>query len=429
MMSPRCLLLLVLAPATMAVRARFAADSAPASAVHVVDKIGSLLQAHLDKSQSKVRRTMHAVHLSTQRVSEETTPEAKESLNNVLVKVIEAIKTSVDQQIVADHQKTQELIVERVQEVQRTNGIAVTSYEKALVQDSEWLDCIDKERTLLEASEAAERSLSDSRSNENEACQLEQDTAQFSDDAPVEDLAYTCDTRIRGDCGRTATTNFNAAVDKYLADLETAVDDAEKKHADATIACAEAKNAQTQAQSATSEAKNAWADQRDQCVGVSGARTDAMCLFGTKLQMKCSQLHLYESLMEEIDRSDGGQNSHSDRKQQWRASQVTQCMLNKIMTDFQINSLTMEACDKAVDFDEASFGKLDRKTKEIAESTPENFSCKDAQISFKGITWIVPDGDDIKSEDYIRERWAPDAPVAGETDSFSFCENEPRGKR
>jgi len=395
----------------------------------VVDKIGSLLQAHLDKSQSKVRRTMHAIHLSTQRVSEQETPEARENLNAVLDKIIEAIKTNVDLQIKADHANTQQEIDTSVQTVVDSHNNAATKYDTSKNADAAWMDCMAIEKTKLQESETAGNTSFSSLSNEEELCQVEIDTAPFSAVTPEEDFAYVCERETEEDengndeCAR-EPDDFKRRVDEYVEELEASVAAAKILYANAKSACDTATEESSQANILANDAISAWSTQRDECVELNGTRKDAICLFGTKFQIKCTNLASYESLMDEIDQSNSGQNSHPDRVEQWTASHVTQCMLSKVKEDFEINSVTLQECNSTVDF-EAHVGQLDRKATEIAGASSPHFSCTDTKIYFHGTTWIVSssgeDGEVIQSEDYFKETWEPDSPPPGETESFSFC--------
>jgi len=432
MMSLRCLLLVALAPAAMAVRARFAADSAPASAVHVVDKIGSLLQALQDKSQSKVRRTMHDVHLTTQRVSEGITPESKESLNTLIEKVVDAIKLKVDVKIKIDHKNTQDEIDKRLLSVQKYGTYALIKHRSAVDADKKLFVCIGDERELLAVSEELEKTAADSRSNANEACQLAQDTTfeRLATEDQLERLAFQCDSSVGDRCDH-AKTAFGDAVDKFLEDLEGAVDGAEATHASAKTACSDANDDTIKKQSAMSDAYNLYNDKAEECQQLIEPRDEAICLFGLKLQQKCKGVTKFEKLMDNIDETDGGDFSHPDRVEQWRASQVTQCMLEQVMIDFQINSDTMTACNKKVNFD-GDVGLLNRKAAEFAITTStENFSCKEemTKIKFFGQRWVKPEmfwgEDEIKTDDYERQLWEPEVDVTKQ-EAFSFCG---RGKR
>merc|ERR1719497_78936 len=110
-------LLACLFHAGLAVRRGFGADSTPATATHVVEKITSLLQAQMGDSaaKSKVRRTVQAVHLSTQRASEQITPGMRKDLNEALNEVVKEIESIVDQKIQEDHKNTQTAIDSKVQ--------------------------------------------------------------------------------------------------------------------------------------------------------------------------------------------------------------------------------------------------------------------------------------------------------------------------
>merc|ERR1719189_23587 len=98
-------------------------------------------------SKSKVRRTVQAVHLSTQRASEQITPGMRPALNQALNKVVEEIQSIVDQKIKEDHKNTQTAIDGKVQIVGQRTQVAKEHHQTAKQKDEAWFRCVAEERS------------------------------------------------------------------------------------------------------------------------------------------------------------------------------------------------------------------------------------------------------------------------------------------
>merc|ERR1719189_1868237 len=143
-------------------------------------------------SKSKVRRTVQAVHLSTQRASEQITPGMRPALNQALNKVVEEIQSIVDQKIKEDHKNTQTAIDGKVQIVGQRTQVAKEHHQTAKQKDEAWFACVAQEQSMLVEVEKAEQDLKDSRSATEEPCQREQDLSDFSYDADVSAFEFHC---------------------------------------------------------------------------------------------------------------------------------------------------------------------------------------------------------------------------------------------
>jgi len=405
----------------LAVRRGFGAESSPATATHVVEKITSLLQAHMgDMSKSKVRRTVQAVHLSTQRASEQITPGMRPALNQALNKVMQEIESIVDQKIKEDHKNTQTAIDGKVQIVGQRTQVAVEHHQTAKQKDEAWFRCVAEERSKLVKVEEAEQNLKDSRSNTEEPCQREQDLSTFSYDADTSKLEFHCNMAEDRGC-RTAFRTFDQGVDGVLNDLRSKESKHSSDHQNAKQACQAARDDVVRKQNALDGKRGEWQAQGEECDDKQEERNTAMCLFGLKLKTKCESVDDYENLLADVDKENGGVYSHPDRVQQWRAAHVTKCMLGKVVSDFEINSATMSACDATVNFDK-QVGVLDRKAGTVSDLTStENFTCKEKTIKFFGQTWDVPDGEGAKSSDYVRRAWEPEVNFNKDSPPFAFC--------
>ena len=89
----------------------------------------------------------------------------------------------------------------RFKAVQDANAAVNLAKTIAVSNDMSWFECADAERAKRQAAEVAEKSLADSRTNENEACQLQQDNKGFSSGANGKyKLDFDCDHSAAGTC-------------------------------------------------------------------------------------------------------------------------------------------------------------------------------------------------------------------------------------
>jgi len=407
----------------MCVRRGFGAESA----THVVDKITSLVQTHLadsGTSRSKVQRTIHAVRLSTQRASEQITPEVRPSMNEALSKVIAEIETNVDKKINEDHGNTQTAIDGKVQNIRTHTQEAKARHEDAVKLDKAWFECVAEEKSMLEQVEQAEKSEADSRAALDEPCQRKEDTSDISIDLACDKFVFQCDISQDSNCS-TAFGTFNQNVERFLSDVKSKKSAAVNAYQQATNDCQKANDDWNSKKADLGEKRSAWFSKRVDCDEAKNKRDAAMCHFGLKLQTKCQSVDEYHSLIVDVEKSDGGVYSHPDRVQEWRVSHMTKCMLSKVVSDFEINMETMKACADTVDF-ESQVGKLDKKSVEVADLTSDaNFTCKEETIKFFGEIWARPEDEaNAKSEDYVRRSWQPEINLGEDSAPFAFCETD-----
>jgi len=420
-------LLISLCQVGLCVRKGFGAESTPVTATHVVDKITSLVQTQLadsSTSRSKVQRTIHAVRLSTQRASEQITPGMRPALNEALSKVVTEIERIVDKKIKEDHQNTQVAIDEKVQAIRAHTQEAKARHEDAVKLDKEWFECVAEEKNKLELVEQAERAVADSRAALDEPCQRKEDTSDYSIDLGPDKFVFQCDKTQDSNCSA-AFGSFNQNVESLLSDLKSRKTAATAAYQQATDDCQKANDDWNTKKADLGNKRNDWFAQRVVCDDAKDSRDAAMCHFGLKLQVKCHSVSEYHGLMDEIDRINGGVYSHPDREQQWRASHITKCMLEKVVSDFEINIDTMKACAGTVDF-ASQVGTLDRKSNDLADLTSDaNFTCREETIKFFGQIWARPeDEDNAKSDDYIRSSWQPEINFGEDSAPFAFCETD-----
>jgi len=423
MASLRRLLALALVPDVLGVRRGFGTDQAPVvTATHVVDKIGSLLETHLDKSRAKVRRTMHSVRLSTQSSREEVTPELRPALNEALDKVISGIETNVDPEIIQQHKNTQQKIDDRLTHLQNIKDKQLTRFQKAKDQDLSWFGCIEKEKEFLAQLETKKLQLQEAIITKKQKKEAAENTRPFvhAPESYPWSTAFECDALTDEGC-KSALGDLEHTVDTFLETLDAQIDAATSTNTEAEQAAQSAKQDVQVARESVDAADQKWSTRAELCNDKFALRNSIMCRFGYLVQKQCRSKLKFEDLLHEIDRTNGGIWSHPDRVEQWRAASVTKCMLQKVKSDFQINADTMTECDKAVNYDD-DVGVLARKTVEVTQATQfDSYDCESTSITFSGRTWEVPEGAAISSTEYKDTDSSLAVSFKWDTYPFEFC--------
>jgi len=417
----------VLAPAAFAIRksgvgGHLQGDTATTTATHVMRKISLLLKERSHESKAKVRRTMHAVHLSTQRAVDRETPEARVALSSSLQTVIDEIKTTVDAKIQRDHDETQSDIDKKVRQLQTETEETTAKYNTAVGADETWLGCVSEEKGKLEELESAQADLTTAQSEEQAARERKEAAIPFAKEVPASLLSLTCFPAQDAEC-TSSLQALRASLRQYEEDLVGKIGKSKQTYDEATQALQDAENDVTEKEGQVTQKGVAWRSQRSKCEGQAQEKQRKMCSFGAHLQKKCEKIESYHYVMYLVDETDGGFYSHPDRVEQWTASHLTKCLLEKVISDFQIDSQTLSACEATVNFD-ADVGVLVRRGDEVQEAAESDaFRCEHTQVSFMGWTWEVPTGvENIKSDQYERvDDWQPGFTVDRGHLAFDFC--------
>jgi len=385
---------------------------ASSSVANVMDKITGLLQAHGGNTEVLANLKM----LATERI----TPGAKESLNDILHKVISEIEQNVETKIKSGHVETQYAIDQRIADLRSGTSQAVDRKVEADDADNSWFNCVRNEKAALVAVEEAEKALSQSRSEVNEPCQLQEDRSAFSFKVDKEKLKFYCDIAEYGNCDL-QLNNYKSQIASMRSALQYDMTVKEQSYNRAKQRCDAAKADVVEKQTAQDSAKAEWQGQRRQCLEKHEPRQIAMCLFGASLQAKCEKVAAYKMLMSQIDQEKGGEFSHPDRVAEWRTTSLTKCLLSKVVDGYEIDDAALDACEKAVDFAQ-EVGELDRQTATFEKLTTDTmFTCEEKDIKFRGQTWEVPGDYQPKSSQYIVKDFFPEVSLATGTYSFSFC--------
>lgn len=408
------------------VSAVFANDVAPLSATHAVDEIAALLQPHLHNSgasESKLRKTMHGVHLSTQLAEDEVTPGSTDALNKALDGVIKQIGERVDKKIIQDHKETNAEIGRRVGKLVSKTTDSVNRMEEAKTSDQTWVDCVGVEKEKMVQSEEAIQKVEQEKTEYARIKGVRNKKEKFEwphFTRPVYQCQLTSDRKCGAELGR-----FSHTVSDILTVGEQKANQADSDFQAALNNWKDSKKRTGMAIRAANKARDDWQKQSSSCDDMVETRKTAMCWFGLKFQEKCGKLAEYKKLMDDVNQVDGGVYSHPDRQSQWKATHVVKCMLRKVISGTPLNSESMKACAATVDFDQ-SVGLLDLQAEKVAKATtPDNFSCNEKEIEFSGFTWNIPAMEDASSNGYVKSSGVSyQVTLATDTSPFDFCNTE-----
>jgi len=384
-----------------------------ASAAHAVQSIGELLQERNIESEE----VMHQLAV---------TPGAATSFGNSLKVVAQNIETQIEKKITDGQAATQGKLDSLFEGLKAANIAANTGKTTASGKDKSWFECVADEQAKRQAAEAADKSLTDSRSNEEEACQLQQDNKGFKFDAADKyKLEFECDHSKAGNCADQLKKWQESVLQKMFADAEAALKKDEADYTALKTDCDAKEVVRIKAQSSLGSAELAWGTQRAACGTLAPQRLASMCDFGTKAQAKCSAEAEYAKLVAATKQAKGDAHSEVDRESEWLASRTTQCMIAKSMQkglDGAVAGADLDACVAQVNFAK-DVGKLNTKQAEFVTLSKTN-ACVDGLITFfNGQTWSIPAGDKPSSTSYTRGQFKPQLdPTSG---NFDFCSGAP----
>jgi len=384
-----------------------------ASAVNAVEAIGALLQERNMGTEELLHQLSGYAGV---------TPGTEGSFVKSLKTLAQDIEAQVEKKITDGQAATQGKLDSHFQSLEATNTATDTAKTTAVHSDKSWFECAAEEQAKRQSAEASEQSLTDSRSNENEACQLQQDNKGFKFDATgTYKLDFDCDHSVAGNCQLALKAWQESTVQKMFADAEAAMETEEKHYGSLKATCDSNRKARVQAQSSLNSAETAWSTKRAACNKLASQRQASMCAFGTKAQAKCSAEAEYTKLVNATKQAKGDADSEVDREREWVASGTTKCMLEKSVVKGlkeNVDDADLTACSGQVDFAQ-EVGKLDLRQKELFSLSNAN-TCADSPITFfNGQKWNVPAGEKPSSKSYTRTKFSPQLnPTSG---NFDFC--------
>merc|ERR1719384_2639522 len=384
-------------------------------AARVADAIASLLQ----QKGMQSHELTHALALGADAT---VTPGAEGAFVASLKTLAQEIETGVEKKIIDNQNATQAKLNALFRELQTASQRTTDAKQEADLQDKTWFECIAAEQAKRQAFEEAEKKHTTSRSNEKEACQLQQDASPFEFDATGKyRMNWTCDHSL-GDCDENLQTWSVDEIKRMEQDAESALKAALAQYNTLKAACDDRKKERAEAQSAHAGAEAAWNAQKQMCLKIAPMRVQAMCDYGSKMQAKCSAEGAYGQLVAASKKAKGDSHSEVDRTQEWTVAATTKCLVGKYIAsgfDNAVTSKDMDACAAGVNFGDV-VTKLNRREKEFGALKASN-ACSAGPVSFfNGQTWQIPAGAQPKAAEYIKTTFTPELTL-GSGQPFVFC--------
>jgi len=362
------------------------------------------------------------LHQISDYASAAVTPGTSGSFGKSLKAVANDIETQIEKKIKEGQAATQGKLESLFKGLQDANTAVDTAKTAAVSSDKTWFECAADEQAKRQDAEAADKGLTDSRSNENEACQLQQDNKGFAFDATgTYKLDFDCDHSVAGNCAAALKTYQETVLQKMFADAEAALAKEETNYNSLKTSCDAKKQERVQAQSSLDSADSAWSTKRAACAKLAPQRESSMCAFGTQAQTKCSAEAEFTKLVAATQQAKGDADSEVDRENEWLASRSTKCMITKAMQkglDVAVSGADLDACAAQVNFAQ-DVVKLNTKQAELTKLSRTN-ACVNGVISFfNGQKWNVPAGAKPSSKSYTRTKFTPQLDPS--TGNFDFC--------
>merc|ERR1719384_2493890 len=384
-------------------------------AARVADAIASLLQ----QKGMQSHELTHALALGADAT---VTPGAEGAFVASLKTLVQEIETGVEQRITDDQTATQTKLNDLFRKLQTAGQQTTDAKQESDLQDKNWFECVAAEQAKREAFEDATKKHTTSRSNEKEACQLQQDASDFNFDATGKyRMNWTCDHSL-GDCDENLQTWSVDELKRMEQDADSALKAAMAEYTTLKAACDAKKQERAEAQSAHAGAEAAWKARKQMCLKVAPTRKTAMCDHGSKMQAKCLAQSAFEQLVAASKKPKGDHYSEVDRSQEWTVAATTKCLVGKYIAkgfDNAVTAADMDACASGANFEDA-VSKLNRREKEFAALAASN-SCSAGPISFyNGQTWEVPAGPKPKASEYKKTAFTPQLSL-GSGKAFAFC--------
>jgi len=380
------------------------------SVAQVMQNIDSLIKQHRDSPVDLISKFAY-------------TPGATSSMNEALTNVIHELEQNVESKIKDGHQATQVAIDASIDEVQQTTDTAVEKKADADGKDGTWFNCVQSEKDMRIAIEAAEKAEEDARTFETEQCQLQEDARLFNWQVPSSyDFAFACDFLEEGNCDQ-QLTNHQTQINGMVAELNSEFNAAQDSFTAAKKGCDDAKADHVQKQSEHKTAIEQWDTKKAECQQNHEDREVSMCLFGVELQHKCAAVTAHEELVGQLDKEGGTEHSEVDRRDEWETVSLTKCMLEAVVAGGDVDTTALTACEADVNY-ERDVGKIDRRTSKFDELTSaEKFTCSESTITFQGQTWEITNDGKTSSDYKIKEDYHPEVSLAEGSLPFSFCDS------
>jgi hypothetical protein len=397
--------------------ARHKADAT--SAIHVVEKIGELLQ-------ERNMGTEELVNQLSEYASAAVTPGADGSFATSLKAVAQDLEGKIEKSITDGQTATQGKLNSLFQSLEAANIAAATAKKSAVDNDKSWFNCAADEQAKRQVAEHAEKSLADAQSTESQVCQRHQDNTGFKYDGEGKfTMDFACDHSVAGSCEAALKTWEAMSLEKMYADAEAHMEKEKGSHDTLKASCDAKKQARVEAKSTLDSAESAWSTKRAACAALNSQHQTSMCDFGAAAQSKCSAEAAYAKLVAATKKAKGDADSEVDRESEWLASGAAKCMVATAIQkglNGAVAGADLDACAAQVNFGQ-DVGKLNTKQAEFDTVSKVN-ACADGPITFfNGETWNIPSGAKPPSSSYTKTAFTPQLdPTAG---NFDFCSSAP----
>lgn len=372
------------------------------SVSRVISEVAELLQMHRDDPAAE-----HEVDIMG--------TDAVEVLKGALGDVISEIEEDVQPQIMASRDATQAEINKRIEDLINANTNLQNHKETADAADQEWMSCVSHEKAKAKNIEDATVALEEARNSRNATCQLQEGSKRIEYQMDPEPQ-FECDISLSPEhtCG-IQWQEFVNDVEVALEAWETEVDAAVEVYTGHVRACEQAEADERAKEAHLTRAIQHYEEQHQRCLDHHEERQLAMCNFETRYRHKCGLVKAYQDLMTEIDTEDGGDYSHPDRVQEWKATTMAMCLFKQIIYTSVVAATHVDACEADVDTDQLNLWRQHRRFIEF--TTAPNYDCEETTITFLGETWDIPASAPVPpapSAEYQRVPFHPELP-------FSFC--------
>jgi len=338
------------------------------------------------------------------------TPGAQDAYKQALTEALEQIQSGVLSRIENGQKETQAKLDELIQPYNAASAAADASKKTADQTDQQRFECVDKEVSLKKKAEDAKAKFSTSRSMEQEACQLQEDNKDFAYEVAERfKLGFECDLGVAGACDEQIN-----GLDKDLAEIENEAREelaaAQKNYDQLRDTCNQKKQERAAAQNALGQAEEAWSNQRSECFKAASAHQEAKCAYGKDVKAKCGAEAEFKKLIAATNAANepGNADSEPDRIQEWTSAATTKCMIEQDHQKGLSGALEDAALATCTSEAKGSFPtRLNRHDNDFKRNSGSN-PCEEAPISFfNGQEWMVPEGSNPSSAEYVRVTYQP----------------------
>lgn len=372
-------------------------------------RVSALIEAHTGSENAQMRSIL--TRLS------DAAPGG--SLQDTMTSLQDQLEQKVESTIKRGHAAAQAAITAKADKVKVLTDKLVSLKSIADQKDKQSQECVTSEQKALADVEAQEAKTAEFKATREEACAplSTLSTVQTQPELPK----FSCVFSQAESCAD-QMEEFSGVISNLIKDVTGRT----QKGVNAWNTAKKRCDAATQARDAhianAKSMRTAWAKRRAACATVREGLESDMCAVGTTLQAKCAAVSDYKALLAKVKKVKGDANSHPDRLNEWRVTQMAKCVAGALSRGETVNGQVFKACEDAVNFNK-DVGAFDNKEATIKKMlTPATFTCDEKTVSFAGGAWRVPEGKWISSEGYYRiSEWTPTVNLNEGEDAFDFC--------